>query len=73
MLDWTYSPYVALHFATDDLNAYHQDGILWALNYVKAAEHLPPALRDALASEGSNVFTSELLAPSCPTCTRWPA
>ena len=47
LLDWTYSPYVALHFATDDLNAYHQDGIIWALNYVKAAEHLPPALRDA--------------------------
>ena len=63
LLDWTYSPYVALHFATDDLQAYHQDGIIWALNYVKAAEHLPDALRDALRDEGSNVFTSELLAP----------
>ena len=63
LLDWTYSPYVALHFATDDLQAYHQDGIIWALNYVKAAEHLPDSLRDALRDEGSNVFTSELLAP----------
>ena len=63
LLDWTYSPYVALHFATDDLQAYDQDGIIWALNYVKAADHLPPALREALAAEGSNVFTSELLAP----------
>ncbi|MVN76765.1 FRG domain-containing protein [Hymenobacter sp. HMF4947] len=67
LLDWTYSPYVALHFVTDDLHAYHQDGIIWALNYVKAAEHLPPALRGALASEGSNVFTSELLAPAVPS------
>ncbi len=63
LLDWTYSPYVALHFATDDLQAYDQDGIIWALNYVKAAEYLPDALRRALRQEGSNVFTSELLAP----------
>lgn len=67
LLDWTYSPYVALHFATDDLHAYHQDGIIWALNYVKAAEQLPPTLRSALAREGSNVFTSDLLAPAAPT------
>jgi hypothetical protein len=61
LLDWTYSPYVALHFATDDLAAYHEDGIVWALNYVKAAEHLPERLRQALRQEGSNVFTSDLL------------
>jgi hypothetical protein len=67
LLDWTYSPYVALHFATDDLHAYHQDGIIWALNYVKAAEQLPPALQGALAREGSNVFTSELLSPAAPS------
>ena len=63
LLDWSYSPYVALHFATDDIENYDQDGIIWALNYVKAAEHLPSALREALHQEGSNVFTSELLAP----------
>jgi hypothetical protein len=67
LLDWTYSPYVALHFATDDLEAYHEDGIIWVLNYVKAAEHLPAALRDALQTEGSNVFTSELLEPVSAT------
>lgn len=67
LLDWTYSPYVALHFATDDLHAYHQDGIIWALNYVKAAEYLPPRLHEVLQREGSNVFTSDLLLPAAPT------
>lgn len=67
LLDWTYSPYVALHFATDDLNAYHQDGSIWALNYVKAADYLPPRLHEALRREGSNVFTTDLLSPAAAT------
>ncbi|OUJ75283.1 FRG domain-containing protein [Hymenobacter crusticola] len=67
LLDWTYSPYVALHFATDDLEAYHEDGVIWALNYVKAAESLPSPLREAIRQEGSNVFTPEILEPVCPT------
>ncbi|GGE96756.1 hypothetical protein GCM10011383_04420 [Hymenobacter cavernae] len=67
MLDWTYSPYVALHFATEDLNAYNEDGVIWAINYVKAAESLPAPLREAIRQEGSNVFTPELLEPVCPT------
>jgi hypothetical protein len=65
LLDWTYSPYVALHFATDDLDAYEQDGVIWALNYVKAAEYMPARLREALRAEGSNVFTPDLLQPVC--------
>ena len=67
LLDWTYSPYVALHFATDDLEAYDQAGIIWAINYVNAAEFLPLSLREALRNEGSNVFTPELLEPLCTT------
>ncbi|HEX8428201.1 FRG domain-containing protein [Hymenobacter sp.] len=67
LLDWTYSPYVALHFATDDLEAYGEDGVIWAINYVLAAESLPPSLREALRAEGSNVFTPELLEPLCTT------
>lgn len=65
LLDWTYSPYVALHFATDDLDAYEQDGVIWALNYIRATERLPAQLRAAIRTEGSNVFTPELLEPVC--------
>jgi hypothetical protein len=61
LLDWTYSPYVALHFATTTLPSYDVDGVIWAIDYVRAHELLPSALRDVLESEGANVFTAEML------------
>jgi hypothetical protein len=66
LLDWTYSPYVALHFATQNTLKYDRDGIVWTVDYVRAHEQLPPRLRDALADEGAQVFTTELLAEVAP-------
>ncbi len=66
LLDWTYSPYVALHFATQDLEAYDRDGVVWCLDYVGAHEQLPDPLRDVLEHEGANVFTPELLERAAP-------
>jgi hypothetical protein len=66
LLDWTYSPYVALHFATQNVEKYDLDGVVWMVDYVKAHEELPPRLRDALQEEGANVFTTELLAECAP-------
>jgi hypothetical protein len=66
LLDWTYSPYVALHFATQNRHAYHLDGVVWCVDYVRAHELLPEQLRDALALEGANVFTTELLSEAAP-------
>jgi hypothetical protein len=37
------------------------DGAVWAVDYVRAHEHLPDRLRRLLAEEGSNVFTGEML------------
>jgi hypothetical protein len=61
LLDWTYSPFVAAHFATAALHEFDTDGIIWAFNYVRSQEALPNLLRDILRQEGSNVFTAEML------------
>ena len=62
LLDWTYSPLVALHFATDDPATFRQDGVVWCVNFVEANKRLPPRLRKMLEREGSDTFTVEMLA-----------
>jgi FRG domain len=61
LLDWTYSPYVALHFATAKQEAFDRDGAVWMVDYVRAHEEAPRALRQCLQSEGANLFTTEML------------
>ena len=67
LLDWSFSPYVALHFATAHLSLYHQDAAIWCVNFNAAHERLPARLREALEAEGSGVFTVEMLNEAAPT------
>lgn len=62
LLDWTYSPYVALHFATARREAFDLDGAVWMVDYVRAHQEAPRTLRRRLEDEGANVFTTEMLA-----------
>lgn len=62
LLDWTYSPLIALHFATTNIEKYHLDGVIWAVNYTKVHNHLPSDLKKLLDEEGANVFTVETLS-----------
>jgi hypothetical protein len=61
LLDWTFSPYVALHFATADAARYEEDGAVWCVDYARVHELLPERLRAVLEREGADVFTTELL------------
>jgi hypothetical protein len=68
LLDWTFSPLVAAHFAT--ATAPEEDGLVWAVDCAGAHELLPAPLRRALRDEGALVFTTELLAAEAPTLSR---
>ncbi len=65
LLDWTYSPYVALHFATNDIQRYDRDGIIWATNYVALNQFLPEPLKKVIQREQSNTFTADMLNSVC--------
>lgn len=61
LLDWTFSPFVALHFATSRLDMHDVPGAIWCVDYVASNGFLPRKLRTLLDDEGSNVFTAEML------------
>ena len=61
LLDWSYSPHVALHFVTASLEKFDRDGVVWCIDYGKTNELLPRALSEILAEERSYAFTSEML------------
>jgi len=67
LLDWTYSPYVALHFATANPDRYQEDGAIWMVDFVKTNQLLPRSLRRALEQEGMNAMSADLLHELAPT------
>jgi hypothetical protein len=73
LLDWTFSPFVALHFATNDFECFNTDGVVWCVDYVRAHRLLPRRLRKVLHDEQADVFIPEVLdraAPGLPQLDR---
>jgi hypothetical protein len=73
LLDFTYSPYVGLHFATANLSCMDEDAVVWCINYVQSIQFLPGKLQTILRDEGASVFTAEMLcggAQSLPAFER---
>ncbi len=67
LLDWTYSPFVALHFATAEIEMFDRDGVIWCVDYIKTREMLPRKLRDILEQEDTNIFTADMLSQAART------
>ncbi len=67
LLDWTYSPLVALHFATCEMHRYDVDGAVWKVDYAKAHQLLPRNVRAAIEREGAHIFTVEMLSETVAT------
>jgi hypothetical protein len=64
LLDWTFSPQVALHFAT--ASWVRDDALLWAVDVAAVHRELPGLLRGSLDEEGALVFTTSQLAEHAP-------
>ena len=73
LLDWTYSPYVAMHFATWDLRRFDEDASIWCVDYRKTNEMLPPPLAKLISGEDVNLFTTELLSRAARTLEEFDA
>ncbi|HVL96177.1 MAG TPA: FRG domain-containing protein [Solirubrobacteraceae bacterium] len=65
LLDWTFSPFVAAHFAT--ASSVDVEGVVWAVDCAAAHELLPDDLKRALRDEGATVFTTDMLASHAPS------
>ena len=62
LLDWSYSPLVALHFATEHPADLDTDGVVWCVNFIEANARLPPRLKRILEREASDTFTADMLS-----------
>jgi hypothetical protein len=64
LLDWTFSPLVALHFATASWPG--DEALLLAVDCGGAHALLPPELGAVIEREGAQLFTTEMLAEVAP-------
>ena len=62
LLDWSYSPLVALHFATEHPADLDTDGVVWCVNFIETNARLPPRLKRMLEREASDTFTADMLS-----------
>jgi len=61
LLDWSYSPLVAAHFATEDVTSYDKDGVIWCVDINDVNSALPNELKEKLQEQKGNIFARDIL------------
>ena len=63
LLDWTHSPFIALHFATSaNLDTLEKtDSVLWRIDIEELHQLLPESFKDIMKEEGTTVYSVEML------------
>ncbi len=61
LLDWTFSPLIALHFVTCSLERFNKNGALWCVNFKEINEYLPYHFKHELEWVDSTVFSTRML------------
>lgn len=59
LLDWSYFPLIALHFATVSLENMEEDAVVWKASVMDANKSLPLCFTDTLLKESKHIFTLE--------------
>ena len=52
---------MAAHFATEAIDLYGEDGVIWCADVDRINEHLPAALRERLIERNTSIFTMDML------------
>lgn len=61
LLDWSFSPYIAAHFATENIEYNNRDCAIWCLDYVAAKKYMPIIFQNKLKEEMAKGFSVEIL------------
>jgi len=64
LLDWTFSPYIAMHFATSDTEKNGMDGAIWMVRYKDTHKYLPPVLEEEIKESQAWLFNIRMLSKS---------
>lgn len=62
LLDWSYSPDVALHFATSNTSKMDEDGAVWMVNYKELHQSAPPRINGIMKAEKTWILTTALMS-----------